>query len=441
MVKTPKTRHSKSHRDPVTIELQPGEVSRVVDEQVSAEAHQGQATTDTAAEQTAPEDAVLHETAQASGADFEQREEAEAVSRAETERADLGDGLAARPVQAGRGGLNGVAAGLIGGAIALICAGVLQYAGILGTLGGSASLDGVNRDIAALKTQVGAIANSENDGDAAARVKMLSDGLDQTKADLEALKSSTSTDTVLAVNDLREKVAAMETAVADLGKAENAAPADLSPINEKITALEALAKSSTDTATEQQSRLGALEQSLTQLSSKVEAQASQPKVALSIAASALKAALGRGDSFSAELETFAAIAPDAPQLAALRPHAEKGVATDVDIASGLDAAASAMVAAGKPVDENAGFLQNLMDSAEKLVKVRPVGVVEGSGVPETVARLEAAVKQGDYTKALAEYAALPDAAKAAGADFAAKLKARVDVETEIDALIANAMKA
>ncbi len=32
MVKTPKMRHSKSRREPVTIELEPGAVSRIVDE-------------------------------------------------------------------------------------------------------------------------------------------------------------------------------------------------------------------------------------------------------------------------------------------------------------------------------------------------------------------------------------------------------------------------
>ena len=37
MVKTPKTRHSKSHREPVTIELQPDEVSRVAEEAAPAD--------------------------------------------------------------------------------------------------------------------------------------------------------------------------------------------------------------------------------------------------------------------------------------------------------------------------------------------------------------------------------------------------------------------
>ncbi|RUZ50922.1 phage tail protein, partial [Mesorhizobium sp. M7A.F.Ca.CA.004.05.2.1] len=119
----------------------------------------------------------------------------------------------------------------------------------------------------------------------------------------------------------------------------------------------------------------------------------------------------------------------------------KGVPTRAEIASQADAAANAMVTAATPVDENAGFLQNLMSSAESLVKVRPIGAVEGAGAPETVARMAAAVNQGDYAKALSEYETLPEAAKAAGADFVGKLKARIEVETQVDALISGAMKA
>ena len=114
--------------------------------------------------------------------------------------------------------------------------------------------------------------------------------------------------------------------------------------------------------------------------------------------------------------------------------------TRAAIAAEADAAANAMVEAARPVDQNAGFFQSLVSSAESLVKVRPVGTVEGKGAPETVARFEVAVNQGDYAKALAEYDTLPDAVKAAGADFAGMLKARLDVEGQIDSLISGAMK-
>jgi hypothetical protein len=239
---------------------------------------------------------------------------------------------------------------------------------------------------------------------------------------------------------LTDKVQQVEAAVTALGEAAKVEPVDLAPVNEKLAALEASVKSAADAATEQNSRLTALEQSVSTLSTTVEAQASQPKIALAIAASALKSALDRGAPFAAELETFAAIAPDAPQLATLRTYAEKGVTARAEIAAETDAAANAMIAAARPVDENAGFVERLMSSAESLVKVRPIGAVEGAGVPETVARMEVAVTQADYAKALAEYESLPDAAKAAGAEFAGRLKARMEVEAQIDALISSAMK-
>lgn len=442
MVKTPKTRHSKSHREPVTIELQPDEVSRVADAQPfeasEADAPAQSVGAEERADETPAADTDAAGSSERSGYGFDEASP-EPATAGEDEQQDRS--FISRPAEAKRSGLNPVVAGLAGAVIALAGAGALQYAGVLGAPG--ASLDTVNSQVSALKTQVAALSSSESGGDVQARIKIVSDTLDQTRAELADLKASVgaAASDAQAVGDLRDRIAAVEAAVADLGKSAGVAEADLAPLNEKIAALEALAKSSADAAGEWQGRVGALEQSMSQLSAKVEAQASQPKIALSIAASALKAALDRGAPFSAELETFAAIAPDAPQLAALRPYAEKGVPTRADIAAAVDEAANAMVAAATPPDDNAGFFQSLMASAERLVKVRPIGVVEGAGIPETVARLEAAVDQGDYATAIAEYDTLPEAVKVAGADLAGKLKARLEVEAGINALIADAMKA
>jgi hypothetical protein len=463
MVKTPKTRHSKTHREPVIIDLDPDQVARAGDDPAS-----------TPNEDVPP----AQEPNPAASADFEQWEQgqsaasepgmnwtpaeadgpgsAEARDQIEPVKDDPSadakneqprqEKMTASPIEpnSSRGNnVSGIAAGIIGGIIALAGAGALQFAGILGAPGAGGSLDGVNSDIAAMKSEIAAITKSENGGEAAARVKGLSDALDQVKTDVATLKSSAASgsgaDADLAA--LSDKVQAIEATVGALGKGGDTAPIDLGPLTEKLTALDTLVKSAGGATAEQQGRLGALEQSVSQLSAKVEAQAAQPKIALSIAASALKAALDRGAPFSAELETFAAIAPNAPQLAALQAYAGQGVATRAAIAAEADAAATAMVAADVPVDENAGLLQNLLSSAGSLVKVRPIGAVEGKGVPETVARLEADVKQGDYAKALAEYDTLPEAAKAAGAAFAEKLKARLEAEAQIDALIADAMKA
>lgn len=443
MVKTPKTRHSKSHRQPVTIELQPDEVARVTDPEKPQQA----------GPDTHPEDFDAAEASAAAAGPAEETTDAdrgrsygfdELPPRPGNDGTDEDTREEPPPSSAGaeRGGMSPVLAGLAGAILALAGAGALQYAGLLGAPG-SRLADGVNTQLSALKTQVAALSNSETGGDAMARIKILSDGLDQAKTDVADLKTALGLQAgdAQALGDLREKVAALQSTVDAMANADRAPAAELAALDEKIAALDALAKSAADAAGQRQNRLAALEQSLSQLSTRVEAQASQPKIALSIAASALKTALDRGAPFSAELETFAAIAPDAPQLAALRPYAEKGVPTRADIAAATGAASDAMVAAATPADTDAGFLQSLMASAEKLVKVRPVGAVEGAGVPETVARFEAAVRQGDYAKALAEYDMLPESVRAAGADLAGKLKARLDVEAQMDALIADAMKA
>lgn len=493
MVKTPKMRHSKSRREPVTIDLEPGAVSRIADEDAATqEAQTDEAKAEEAANASQPE--VPEEPVHADQTDLEPWEHTDAAAepaeaqapadggakaaepelpypgsdappnRAKTFDYSFDDASAKRtqtdgnkaktetrdekmaPAPEKRGGLNGIAAGIIGGVIALVGAGGLQFAGLLGAPGSGAgvSLDSVNGDIASLKTEIAGLKDAGGNGDGAAKMVGLSSGLEQVKADVAALKSAVEkggAGDAAGVAALGDKVAQIETAVAALGKAGSSAPVDLGPLNEKLAGLDALVKSAGEATTAQEGRLTALEQSVSQLSGKVEAAAGQPKVALAIAASALKAALERGGPFSAELETLAAISPDAPQLAALRPYAEKGVPTRAEIASQADAAANAMVTAATPVDENAGFLQNLMSSAESLVKVRPIGAVEGAGAPETVARMEAAVNQGDYAKALSEYETLPEAAKAAGADFAGKLKSRIEVETQVDALISGAMKA
>ena len=501
MVKTPKMRHSKGRREPVTIELEPGAVSRIVDAdaakadgdvaaspspdatETSAESvmhEEAAATTDAqpetpdepvhadqadlepwehsdAAEQAAPEstgakvsgeperpypaasDAPSH--ARTSDYSFEDASPKPGASKETPDTAEVrSQPMAAQPKRS-----NGIAAGIIGGVIALAAAGGLQFAGVLGAPGsggGTVSLDGVNGEIASLKSEIADLREASGSGAPTAKVDGLSSTLDQVKADVASLKSAVEQGGAgdnAGLAALGDKVKQIETAVAALGQAGG--PVDLAPLNEKLSSLDALVKSAGEAAKAQEGRLAALEQSVTQLSGRVESQASQPKIAMAIAASALKSALDRGAPFAAELETFAAISPDAPQIAALRPYAEKGVPTRTEIAGEADAAANAMVAAATPVDENAGFFQNLLSSAESLVKVRPIGAVEGAGAPETVARMEVAVNQGDYAKALSEYATLPDAVKAAGADFAGKLKARIEVETQVDALIAGAMKA
>jgi hypothetical protein len=159
------------------------------------------------------------------------------------------------------------------------------------------------------------------------------------------------------------------------------------------------------------------------------------------AASSLTAAIDRGAPFTTELDTYAALVPDAPQLEGLRALAAAGVPTRAQLAAESDAAANAMIAAARPADPDAGIVDRLMGSMMGLVQVRPIGMVEGDGVPEIAARLDAAVASGDYERALAEFDTLPPEAKAAGEAFVARLRARHAADRLADEALAAALRA
>lgn len=472
MVKTPKMRHSKTRREPVTIDLEPGEVSRVeatasepsddiADQdnppgmrasEVAADTVVGSGTDPT--EATRPVDEPAKEPAEAAEAPHPARvepdgygfdaEEPKPPREASERKPRESAPPPAPPPPAKRGGVSAIAAGVIGGIIALAGGGALQFAGVLGAPGSgsggdNAAVTALQGEIAALKREIAGLKTDGGD------VAGLSGSLDQVKADLAALKSAVERGGAgggAAVAALDAKIKEIETSIAGLANGGGAASeAALTAINDKIIGVESQIKAATDAVAASDGRLATLEQSVASLTSRVDAQAAQPKVALAIATSALKQALERGGPFAAELETFAAIAPNAPEIAALRAHAEKGVATRADLQAEMPEAAKAMISAAQPVDENAGFFQRLLSSAESLVTVRPIGEVAGAGVPETLARMEVAVNAGDLAKAVTEYETLPDTAKAAGKEFADRLKARLEVEKLVDQAIAGAMKA
>ena len=409
MVKTPKTRHSKTHREPVMIELEPCAMSRV-EEAYKPEAEAEASTND-------------------------------ALSNTNSLASNM-----ASPGSTPRQPTFGFLPGLAGGLIALLMAVSLQYAGVLGTSSGSAAGtagdEQTQAEIASLKSQVADLGAAASGGRALkGQVDGLTSAFNWVKAEIEALKlapfSAASSEELA---ELDGRIKQIETMVTSLNQ-NSGVSTEIVALNERVAGLDILVKSTGEADIVDDSKIATLERSVAALTSKVEAQALQPKIALAIAASALKAAVDRGAGFDAELETFAAISPESPELTTLRSYSEKGVATRADIFAETDVAANAMISAAKPLSEAAGIFERLVSSAEQLVQVRSIGTVEGNGVPETVARIEVAVNQGDFAKALAEYDTLPDTAKAAGDGFITKVKARLDVETLVDKLVAGAMKA
>lgn len=466
MVKTPRTGHSKSGRDPLTIELGPGDVSRV--EGVSGEMPGTQTHTDPqAGEISQPADEMSAEAA-GNGPLFEPTPEAGGPeTAADSMEASQTESAAARKEPKSEtppshpsaapsskpSRTSSLGAGLAGGVVALAAAGLLHYSGLLALPGTTTASDtvpaSVETELAALKAEIAALKSGQagpvDINGVTGQVDGLSQGLDQVKADIASLRQSIEAGGAgdgAAVEALNAKIAEIESRIASIGPGtEGPSAQDIAAIGERIASVEALAKAAGEADSTLTTRLGALEQSLTALSTKVDAQAGQPKIALAIASAALKSAIERGSPFQSEIETFAAIAPDAPGIAELRPYAEQGVAARADLVAETDAAAKAMIAAANPPPANAGFFERLLSSAESLVSVRPIGAVDGPGVPETVARMEVALQAGDLAKAMAEYDTLPDVAKSAGSAFADRIKARLAVEQLADQAIAAAMQA
>lgn len=488
MVKTPKTRHARTQREPVTIDLGPDEVRRIEDEAAAADdaraddpadsepmvdavqpgaaAPDGAGDAEPAAADLVPEPAA----AEAPDAQFAAAtsEERASTSAPRQEPPHFGRprpqsmeepaaAPAPPPVRPGRA--SAVAAGLIGGVIALAGAGVLQYAGLLPSpgapTGNTAAVAALQSEIDGLKQQVAGLGDGSAAagieelrqalGESAATVGNLFASVDKITADLAALKSAVEADGTgggEAAAQLGTRLDALEAAVAELRRNDGgAAPADLAELAGRLDTIEKAVNAAGAQTVDAETRIATLEKSLADIAAKVEAQADQPRIALAIAASALKAAVDRGGPFASEVETFAAVAPDSPELAELRALAKEGVPARAELLAAAPDAAITMIGAARTVDENAGFFERLLASAESLIKVRPIGVVEGEGVDAIVARMEAALKAGDLARALAEYETLPEGPRAAGAAFAEQIRLRQKAEDLVDMALAGALKA
>ena len=367
-----------------------------------------------------------------------------------------------------RGAGSVIAAGLIGGLIVLGGAAGAWYGGLLPSTGTPAApdtqapdtqaFDALRAEIETLKGELAELrsqpapAGGDTAGlsDANARIESVSVLVEEMRAQLAQLSERAAAagagGDAAALEEFRTSLSALEERVAALpsesaGADTEALRAEIARVEDSVRQTAAAAASASEAANATGARIDALEQSLGELSARVEEQDQMPSVALAIAASTLKAAIDRGTPFMTELETFAGLAPDASEVAALRDMAASGVPTRAQIAAETDAAALRMIAAGRVIDPQAGVIDRLWASAQSLVTVRPIGQVEGEGVPATVARMEAALDAGDYERAIAEYETLPQDTRAAGGDFIEKVRARHTADRLAEQTLSAALRA
>ncbi len=299
-----------------------------------------------------------------------------------------------------------LAAGILGGLIALLAAGGLQYAGIFPSLSPERpSPDtGLSAEIEAIKTQLAQTPAASAPIDLGPIETRLA-ALEKSPAesgDNEALKAQ--------VDSLTGELATLKSELADARQITQAS------------------------ATELASRLDAAEK-------KIEEPASDVQLARAVAVTALKTAIDRGGPFLAELDALKSVAANDPAVSGLSGDAATGVVSRADLVRDFPAAADGMLAATRGTDPDQGIFARLVDSASSAIRVRPVGSVEGTGPEAIIARIENKLANGDLKGAALEWEALPAEAKAADDGFKAKLDQRLRVEGLIDSAVAGAMTA
>ncbi|MDJ1463136.1 phage tail protein [Nitratireductor sp. GZWM139] len=500
MVKTPRTRHSKTQKEPVTIDLDPDQVKREKVETPDApgdtskqEAKPEAPKPSDAARDSAKPEATKAEAAAKPASSAAAKDDKAATSPKDKPASkDAGFGRDAKtgnagarqddqaaksakpeastpatPAPAKSGGAGRVlAGGVVGGVVALAIAGGLQWAGVLPALDTKSNapdpaVEVLRQQVAALESKLNEqpAAGGESEAvtaalsEASARAGATEQRLAELGDEITTLRESMSSGAAgegPGLEALSQRLAALEeqtaslSASGDAGAALEGVTAQLSTMETAVQGATEAARAANQSASGNATTLSTLKSELDALKAQVQEADAAPRMALVIAATTLKSAVERGTPYASELETYTAIAPagEAEALAPLEANAASGVPSRATLAAEAPAVASSIVAAvtREAGDGGGGIIDNLMASARSLVVVRPVGSVEGEGPDAIAARMEAAVVANDYAKALAEYETLPEAGKQAAADFANKLQARQAADQILNKALADALK-
>ena len=252
------------------------------------------------------------------------------------------------------------------------------------------------------------------------------------RQEIDALRQATASPPAAAADpQLVSRIDALESLVAQRPD-DTALQERLASVEQQLQSAQAETR---ETVSANTARLGELQGRLDQAEAKLNEPGAEEAAARAIAAAALKAAIDRGGTFTAELDTFSAVAPDSQVAGQLRPYAAEGVPTRVQLVERFASARDAILDAVSGPEENQNIASRLMSSAFSVVKVRRTGDAEGDSPEAVVARMENALKTGDLVAAANEWNALPQSARDASANFKQALDARIAV----DGLVGDAL--
>jgi hypothetical protein len=322
-----------------------------------------------------------------------------------------------------------------------------------------AKLDGVGRDVAALRENLSKTAQATDASAIDARLTELSATIDQAtqqangrvegvekelRALAEKVAQPLAPDPALGV--LAGRIDGIELRLQEAPTAEA-----LTVLGGRIAGLESrqAALPTKETIAEVTSRVAAVGQAVEGVGQKIDdatvplaqrvdqisaALSSRPKgdpaARLVVAIGALDQTLAAGRPFAAELAAVKAASGESAELAALDPFAAAGIPTRGALAAELKAVLDKL-GDEKPAATGSVF-ERFVANAGGVVKITPQDVA-GDPSASARARLAAAAENGDVESALAARGSLDEPARAATDDWARRASARVAAETALGA--------
>ncbi|WP_330083689.1 hypothetical protein [Methylocystis iwaonis] len=161
-----------------------------------------------------------------------------------------------------------------------------------------------------------------------------------------------------------------------------------------------------------------------------------------VVAFALQRDLEAGKPFTEEIAALSRL--DAEPAPALVEFSEKGAPTGAQLRESLRGVAKkleAHEAHSGAAHEGGNLTGQLLESASKLVKVRPAGEAHPESVAGKVQRIETALARNDFADAESLYNSLPDEAKAEAKGFGETLHQRSEAAKAADDLLRGAIAA
>lgn len=161
---------------------------------------------------------------------------------------------------------------------------------------------------------------------------------------------------------------------------------------------------------------------------------------LVVVAQSLAQEVEKGKPYAVELAALTALGADSELLSALAPAAEKGAMTPEQLRHGFEPVAKRIQAIESP-QSTGSYVDHMMRSLGRLVRVRPVNEAPSSTISDRVETIRSALAHNDVAGAAAAFDLLPDAAKTEESAFGELLRQRRDAEKASAAILSGAIAA